>query len=65
MSRSRSEQAPGSGFHPHDKSYKIDCGFLGPSWCNKKVYPERQVPCGSYELLVSNVAHEMKENSMI
>ena len=24
---SRSEQAPGSGFHPRDKSFKIDCGF--------------------------------------
>ena len=35
--RSRSEQAPGSEFHPRDESEKIDCGFLGPSWCNKKV----------------------------
>ena len=57
VSRSRSEQAPGSGFHPRVKSDKICCGFLGPAWCNKKVYPERQVPCGSYELSVRHVAH--------
>ena len=38
---SRSEQAPGSGFHPRGKSDKIDCELLGPSWCNKKVDPER------------------------
>ena len=37
---SRSEQAPGSEFHPCDKSEKNDCGFLGPSWCSKKVNPE-------------------------
>ena len=35
--------------------------FLGPSWCNKKVNPETYVPCGSYELVLSNVAHHMKE----
>ena len=39
--RSRSEQAPGSGFHPRDESDKVDCEFLGPSWFNKKVDPER------------------------
>ena len=39
-SRSRSELAPGSEFHPRDKSDKIDFGFLGPSWCNKKVNPD-------------------------
>ena len=59
--KSRSEQAPGSEFHPRDKSEKNDCGFLGPSWCNKKVNPETYVPCGSYELLLSNVAHQMKQ----
>ena len=52
---SRSEQAPGSEFHPRDESDKIDCGFLGPSLCNKKVN----------ELLVSNVAPQMKEIIMI
>jgi hypothetical protein len=60
ISRSKSEQAPGSEFHPRDESEKIDCGFLGPSWCNKKINPETYVPCGSYELLLSNVAHQMK-----
>ena len=49
--KSRSEQAPGSEFHPRDKSEKNDFGFLGPSWCNKKVNPETYVPCGSYELM--------------
>ena len=56
MHRSRSEQAPGSEFHPRDESEKNVCGFLGPSWCSKKVNPETYVPCGSYELLLSNVA---------
>ena len=60
-----SEQAPGSEFHPCDESEKIDCGFLGPSWCNKKVKPETYVPCGSYKLLLSNVAHQMKEKLTI
>ena len=27
--------------HPRDKSTKIDCGFFGTRWCNKKVDPER------------------------
>ena len=63
--RSRLQQAPGSEFHPRDESDKIDCGFLGPSWCNKKVNPETYVPCGSYELLLSNVAHQMKEKLLI
>ena len=62
---SRSEQAPGNEFHPCDKSDKKYSLFLGPSWCNKKVNPETYVPCGSYELLVSNVAHQMKEILMI
>ena len=30
MNTSRSEQAPGSEFHPCDESGKIDCGCLGP-----------------------------------
>ena len=59
--RSRSEQAPRSEFHPRDESEKKDCGFLGPSRCNKKVNPETYVQFGSYELLLSNVAHQMKE----
>ena len=62
---SRSEQAPGSEFHPRDKSERIDCGFLGPSWYNKKVNLGTYVPCGSYELLLSNVAHQMKERLTI
>ena len=36
-----SEQAPGSFFHPCDKSEQNYCDFLGPSWCNIKVDPER------------------------
>ena len=59
-SKSRCEQAPGSEFHSRDKSDKIYCGFLGPSWCNKKENTETYVPCGSYELM-SNVSHQMKE----
>ena len=43
---SRSEQAPGSVYHPREKSTKIDTVFLGPCWCNKKVDPERQIPNG-------------------
>ena len=38
--RSRSELAPGSGFHPRDKSTKIYCVFWGPGWFNKKIDPE-------------------------
>ena len=41
MDTSRSEQAPGSVFHPSDESGKIDCDFLRPFWCNIKVDPER------------------------
>ena len=63
MDKSRSEQAPGSEFHPRDESEKNDFGFLGPSGSNKKVNPETYVPCGSYELLLSNVAHQMKEKN--
>ena len=59
---SRSEQASGGEFHPRDESEKNDCGFSGPSWCNKKVNPETYVP---YELLLSNVAHQMKEKLTI
>ena len=65
MHKSRSEQAPGSEFQPRDKSETNYCGFLGLSWCNKKVNPETYVPCGSYELLLSNVAHQMKEKLTI
>ena len=63
--RSRSEQAPGSEFHPRDESEKNDCGFLGPAWCSKKVNHETYVPCGSHELLLSNVAHQMNEKLTI
>ena len=38
---SRSEQAPGSVFHPHDESGKIECDFVQPFWCNIKVDLER------------------------
>ena len=40
LPKSRSEQAPGSEFHPRGESDNIDCGFLGPSWGNKKVNPD-------------------------
>ena len=40
-SKLRSEQAPGSGFHPRDKSEQHYCEFVRPPWCNKKVDPER------------------------
>ena len=43
----------------------IYCGFLGPSWCNANVDPERWVPFGSYEVLVSIGSHEMKDKLMI
>ena len=62
--RSRSEQAPGSVFHPHDINEKNYCDFLGPSWCNIKVDPETLIPFGSYKPLVSYVAHQMKEKIM-
>ena len=41
MFRSRSEQAPGSGLQPSDKSVQIDCEFWGPSWFDEKVNQER------------------------
>jgi hypothetical protein len=47
--------------HPRYESEQNDFGFLGPSWCNKKINPETYFPCGSYELLLGNVAHQMKE----
>jgi hypothetical protein len=50
---------------PVTKVKKNDCGFLGPSWCNKKVNPETYVQCGSYELLLGNLAHQMKEKLTI
>ena len=62
---SRSEQVPGREFHPRDKSDKIDCRFLRLSWFHKKVNLKKKVSCGSYELLVHNVAHQMKEKLMI
>ena len=61
MNKSRYDQAPGSVFHPRDESGKIDCDFLRPFWCNIKVDPERSVLCGPYYLLVSYVAHQLKE----
>ena len=36
LPKSRSEQAPGCGFHPQDESAKIYCVLLGPSWCKKR-----------------------------
>ena len=63
--RSRSEPAPGSEFHPRDESDKVDCGCVGPSWRNKKVNPETYVPFGSYELLLINLAHQMKDKLKI
>ena len=57
---SRPEQAPGSEFHPWEESDKNYCDFFGPSGCNKKVNPETYVHCGSFKMLVSNVAHQMK-----
>ena len=59
---SRSEQTPGNKLHTHEENYKIDCGFFLPSWCNKKVNPDRYVPCGS---LVGKVGHQVKEILMI
>ena len=53
------------GFTPVTKVTKIYCCFLGPFWCNKQVYPEGQVSCGSNELLVNNVAHQMNKKLMI
>ena len=50
---------------PLDESEKNDCGFLGPPWSNKKINPQTYVPCGSYELWLSNVAHHMKEKLTI
>ena len=38
---SRSEQAQGSVFHHCDESWKNYCDFMGPSWCNIKVDPEK------------------------
>ena len=43
----RSEQAPGSEFHHRDKSDKIDCGFLGPSWFTKKANSVTYLQWGS------------------
>ena len=47
---------------PVTRVTKLIVFFLGPSWCNKK---ETYIPCGSYELLLSNVAHQMKEKIII
>ena len=35
--KSRSEQAPGSVFHPRDENTQIYCEFFGHFWCNKKI----------------------------
>ena len=40
---------------------KSGCGFWGPPWCDLKVDPEIYCACGSYYLLVSNVAYQMKQ----
>ena len=53
-------------FHPRDESDKIDCVFWDLFGATKMYLdPERYVSCGSYELLVSNVAHEMNVKLMI
>ena len=54
-----------AGFTPVTKVKKNYCGFLGPSWFNKKVDPEIYVSFGPYELLVSNVAHQLNEKWMV
>ena len=51
--------------NPRDESEKVDCYILGPYWCNKKVNPETYFPCGSYKLLVSNIAQKIKEKLLI
>ena len=53
---SRSEQAPGSGFHRCDKK-KVNCEFLGGPLCNEMV----DVSFGSYELLMSDIVCQMNE----
>ena len=63
--KSRSEQAPGSGFHPRDKSEKNYSGFLGPPYCDKKVDLGRYVIFGAYDLSVTNVAHHIIEKLII
>ena len=40
-----------------EKNY---CDFMGPSWCNIKVDPEKLVTFGSYKPLVSYVEHQIK-----
>ena len=60
-----SQKAPGSEFQPCEENDKFCCEILGPSWYNKKVNPETYVHCGPSELLLSNVAHQMKEKLMI
>ena len=64
LPKSRSQQAPGSGFQPRDESDKFNCVFVGPSCCNRKVDPEKKVTCTSYVIWVSNVAHQMKEKKL-
>ena len=59
--RSRSEQALRSEFHSCDKSDKCFRGFLGPLLCNRKVFPEKYVSCGLYELLLRNLSHQMND----
>ena len=62
---SRSEQAPGTGFQHSDESDKTNCGFMGHSWFNKNVDPERYNTWGSYKPLVNNIAHQIKEILLI
>ena len=38
MYKSRSDQAPGSGFHPRDESINIYYSLLGHFLGNKKIY---------------------------
>ena len=62
---SRSEQGPGSGFHPRDESDTIYCVFLDVLGTIKKLDPERLDPCGSYKELVNILPCQMDENLMI
>ena len=62
---SKSEKPPESVFHPLFWCGKSVCGSLGHPLCNLKVDPERYGPCGSYPLLVNNVAHHMNRKQII
>ena len=60
-----SEQAPRSWFHSSDKSDKITFGFLGSLWYDNKLDHGRYISCGSYELFVNKIAHQMNEKLIV